>query len=137
MTTKKKAAPKSKTAGKAAARGNKQTSKLLAESRKAVAADIAELEKQEYKPKPKRQPKESKPKKMSALDAAVQVLASSKEPLNCPQLIEAMTTQGLWTSPGGKTPHATLFSAIMREIKTKGKEARFTKTDRGHFAANK
>ena len=137
MTAKKKATTKTKTAGKAAAKGNKQTSKLLAESRKAVAADIAELEKQESKPKTKRQPKEPKPKKMSALDAAAQVLAFSKEPLNCPQLIEAMTTQGLWTSPGGKTPHATLFSAIMREINTKGKEARFTKTERGHFAAAK
>jgi hypothetical protein len=137
MTAKKKATTKTKTAGKTAAKGNKQTSKLLAESRKAVAADIAELEKQETKPKIKRQGKEPKPKKMSALDAAAQVLAASKDPLNCPQLIEAMTTQGLWTSPGGKTPHATLFSAIMREINTKGKEARFTKTERGHFAAAK
>ena len=31
-------------------------------------------------------------------------------------MIDAMTTKGLWTSPGGKTPHATLYSAILREI---------------------
>jgi hypothetical protein len=135
MTTKKKSAPKAKTAGKTAAKGKKQTSKLLNESRKAVAADIAEMEKQESQPKTKRAAKEPIPKKLSALDAAAQVLASAKEPLNCPQLIEAMTTQGLWTSPGGKTPHATLYSAIVREINVKGKEARFTKTERGHFTS--
>ena len=38
-------------------------------------------------------------------------------------------------SPGGKTPHATLYSAIIREIAWKGKEARVLKTERGKFAA--
>jgi len=55
--------------------------------------------------------------------------------MNCKDLIDAMTKKGLWTSPGGKTPHATLYSAILREIATKGREARFKKTERGHFAA--
>jgi len=32
-------------------------------------------------------------------------------------------------------PHATLYSAIIREIALKGKEARFVKTERGKFAA--
>ncbi|TWU03053.1 hypothetical protein CA54_61370 [Symmachiella macrocystis] len=44
--------------------------------------------------------------------------------------------KGYWTSPSGKTSHATLYAAILREIQTKGKEDRFTKTDRGHFAIN-
>ncbi|MBS0208853.1 MAG: winged helix-turn-helix domain-containing protein [Planctomycetes bacterium] len=79
---------------------------------------------------------EAKPKKLSAIDAAAKVLAGAKEPLTTKQLIEAMASKGLWTSPGGKTPHATLYSAILREIATKGKEARFKKTERGHFAAN-
>ena len=56
--------------------------------------------------------------------------------MNAKQMIDAMAAKGLWSSPGGKTPHATLYSAILREIGTKGKEARFKKTDRGHFAAN-
>jgi hypothetical protein len=34
-----------------------------------------------------------------------------------------------------QTPHATLYSAILREIGTKRKEARFKKTERGKFAA--
>ena len=74
--------------------------------------------------------------KVGALDAAARVLASSKEPLNCKALIEAMAKKGLWTSPGGKTPHATLYSAIIREIALKGKESRFVKKERGQFATN-
>ena len=74
--------------------------------------------------------------KLSAIDAAAKVLAESNEPLNCKQMIEAMATKGYWSSPGGKTPHATLYSAILREITAKGNEARFKKTERGHFAVN-
>ncbi len=51
-------------------------------------------------------------------------------------MIEQMAAQGYWKSPGGKTPAATLHAAIMREINTKGPDARFQKTDRGLFAAN-
>jgi hypothetical protein len=76
----------------------------------------------------------AKPRRLSALDAAAQVLAAAKEPLGAKQLIEAMAAKGLWTSPGGKTPHATLFSAMLREINTKGKEARFKKAERGKFS---
>ena len=79
--------------------------------------------------------KEPKAKKVGALDAAAQVLANSKEPLNCKAMIEEMAKKGLWTSPGGKTPHATLYSAIIREIALKGKESRFVKKGRGQFAA--
>ncbi len=79
---------------------------------------------------------EAKTKRVSAIDAAAQLLATSKEPMGCKELIEAMAAKSLWSSPGGKTPHATLYSAILREIKVKGKDARFTKTDRGRFAAN-
>jgi len=76
-------------------------------------------------------------KKVSCIDAAVQVLAASKSPMNTKELIEAMAAKGLWTSPGGKTPHATLSTAILREINGKGKDARFKKIERGRFAVNK
>ena len=79
--------------------------------------------------------KAPKEKKLSAIDAAAQVLAVSKKPLNTKEMIEAMAAKSLWSSPGGKTPHATLYSAIIREISLKGKEARFVKTERGKFAA--
>jgi hypothetical protein len=75
----------------------------------------------------------TKEKKTSALDAAARVLGESKEPMNCQELIKAMADKGYWTSPGGQTPAATLYSAIKREIDKKGKDARFKKTERGKF----
>ena len=74
-------------------------------------------------------------KKLSAIAAAAKVLIESGEPMNAKQLIEAMAERGYWTSPGGKTPEATLYAAIAREIKTKGDQSRFTNPDRGLFAA--
>jgi len=65
------------------------------------------------------------------------VLAEKRTPMNTREMIEAMSAKGYWTSPGGKTPHATLYSAILREIQVKGKEARFAKTERGKFALAK
>ncbi|GIW85387.1 MAG: hypothetical protein KatS3mg107_1047 [Gemmataceae bacterium] len=76
----------------------------------------------------------AKPKKLSALDAAAQVLAENGQAMTCQEMIEAMAAKGYWTSPAGKTPHATLYAAILREITTKAKGSRFSKTDRGKFA---
>jgi hypothetical protein len=84
---------------------------------------------------PAKKAKQANDKKLSAIDAAARVLAASKEPMNSKEMIEAMAAKALWTSPGGKTPWATLYSAIVREIALKGKEARFVKTERGKFAA--
>ena len=50
------------------------------------------------------------------------------------EMIVAMAEQGLWKSPNGKTPHATLYAAILREIGAKGDGARFRKVERGQFA---
>lgn len=72
-------------------------------------------------------------KPLSALDAAAKVLAESKEPLNCKQMIEAMTAKGYWKPGQGKTPANTLHAAISKEIKVKGADARFEKADRGQF----
>ena len=74
---------------------------------------------------------------MSQLDAAVKVLSESKDPMSTKQMIEAMASKGYWTSPGGKTPWATLYSAITRELKNKGDDARFTKVDKGTFTLKK
>jgi hypothetical protein len=72
--------------------------------------------------------------KMSCIDAAATVLTEKGEPMNCKEMIEAMAAKGYWTTPGGKTPHATLYSSIAREIRDKGKESRFKKSERGKFA---
>ena len=38
---------------------------------------------------------------------------------------------------GGATPHATLYASMIREIATKGKDARVEKVDRGQFQLRK
>jgi hypothetical protein len=81
--------------------------------------------------------KEPKAKKTSALDAAFRVLEEAGQPMTCPEMIDAMTAKGYWSSPKGLTPAATLYSAILREINAKGKESRFVKTDRGKFGLAK
>jgi hypothetical protein len=83
--------------------------------------------------KPRKTRKKSA-KNLSALDAAAQVLAETGQPMSCKEMIEAMAQKGYWSSPGGKTPASTLYSGILKEITTKGKESRFKKTDRGRFA---
>jgi hypothetical protein len=70
----------------------------------------------------------------SCLDAAAQVLTETGQPLSCPELIAAMAAQGYWTSPAGKTPAATLYAALLREIRTQKERARFRKTGPGRFA---
>ena len=75
--------------------------------------------------------------KLSAINAAAKVLGETKKALNCKGLVEAMATKGYWKSPGGQTPDRTLYSAILREINNKGKDARFKKADRGQFALNR
>ncbi|GMV26890.1 MAG: hypothetical protein AMXMBFR58_29210 [Phycisphaerae bacterium] len=81
-------------------------------------------------PKPAKEPKV---KRLSALDAAAQVLAKAAKPMSATELVEQMATQGLWSSPSGKTPGATLYAAMIREAAAKGSESRFKKVDRGMF----
>lgn len=79
------------------------------------------------------------PKRTSALDAAAQVLAGlskaeAQTGVTAPDLIDRMSTSGLWTSPGGKTPAATLYAAMIREITRKGDASRFKRVAPGRFA---
>ena len=85
------------------------------------------------KPKAQKKPADAKPKRLSALDAAAVVLQKSGQAMRATEMIAAMAEQGLWTSPNGKTPNATLYAAILREIGTKAKDARFRKVERGKF----
>ena len=92
------------------------------------------------KAKSKKAPAKAKRKKadgnMSALDAAAKVLAEAKQAMTCKEMIDAMAAKGYWTSPAGRTPDRTLYSALLRQISAKGKDARFQKTERGKFALN-
>jgi hypothetical protein len=93
--------------------------------------------KTEKGPKQPKEKKAPKPKRVSALDAAAIVIAKADKPMRAVDLVAQMEDKGLWKSPGGKTPEATLYAAIIREIAAKGKEARFVKHDRGLFVAGK
>jgi hypothetical protein len=99
------------------------------------APEVAATEETPAKSKAPKAKAEPKPKKVRALDAAAKVLAETDKPLNCQEMIEEMSRKKYWTSPNGATPHSTLYAAILREIKTKGKDARFQKTQRGKFAS--
>ena len=79
---------------------------------------------------------EPKAKRSSGLDAAALVLAESGEPMGVKEIVEVAAQKGYWKSPGGKTPHATVYSAILRELQVKGRDARFRKVERGKFVFN-
>lgn len=77
--------------------------------------------------------KASKTKKLSQIDAAAKVLAAARKPMSCQEMVDAMAAKKLWSSPAGKTPSATLYASILRDL-AKGKQARFKKVGRGQFA---
>ena len=141
----KKAAPK--TATKKAPAPKKAAPKVeakkplvdprIAEKAKALDAAVAKLAtpglKATRKEAPRAEPKAAR--KMGALDAAAIVLADAGKPMRSKDLIAEMAKRGLWMSPGGKTPEATLYAAILREIGAKGTAARFSRAGKGEFAS--
>jgi hypothetical protein len=62
------------------------------------------------------------------LDAAAKVLAESKKPMTCREIVDVAFRKKYWKS-GGQTPHATIYSAMLREIAAKGKTSRFKKQE--------
>jgi len=82
-----------------------------------------------------RKPKADKPakkRKPGGLDAAARVLREAGTAMNCGDIVKTALEKGYWQT-GGKTPSATIYAAILREINVKGADARFRKTARGHF----
>ncbi len=109
----------------------------------AKATDVGPRAKKVAKPAGKRDTGKraanaGQPKRLSILNAAVKVLkerAAADGPLTCTQMVERMTAKGYWSpARGGKTPANTLYSAVLREIKTKGEDSRFEKVERGKFS---
>ncbi|MCL2648083.1 MAG: winged helix-turn-helix domain-containing protein [Phycisphaerales bacterium] len=84
--------------------------------------------------KAKKNAGEPKAKKPSGLDAAYEVLKANGGPMTCKAIVDEMLAKGMWTT-NGRTPAATIYSAMLREIDNKPGESRFTKTGRGLFAA--
>jgi HB1, ASXL, restriction endonuclease HTH domain len=105
---------------------SRRTSAKATQASKATTSLPVAAKKSTTRPvKPDRQ------KRVSGLDFAAEVLAKAGKPLNARTIAEKVIAAGWQTN--GKTPHATLYSAILREITKKGKESRFRKTDRGLF----
>ena len=116
------APPKKATASPAASTTAKKGVKA---ARKAKAA----------KPAARAKRGQAKAKRPSGLDAAARVLKKAKGPMTCREIVKEAFQQGYWKSDG-QTPHATVYSAIIREIVAKGRQSRFKKVDRGKFAIN-
>ena len=74
-------------------------------------------------------------KPMSGLDAAALVLSDAKAPMNAKEIVAAIQGRGLAAGLKGKTPHATIYAAMITEISKKGEASRFAKADRGQFIA--
>ena len=58
-------------------------------------------------------------KKLSLLNAALQVLKRSRTPLSTKEILAQVIEEGLWSPNGAKTPEQSLYSAFFREIKEK------------------
>ncbi len=120
-------ATKSKTTAKAGS--NKTTKK--------AAASKADKPAAKAKGAPTAESKPPATGKLSQIAAAERVLAEAKEPMTCKAMVEAMSAKGYWSSPGGKTPEATLYASLLRQIRDKGADATFQKTGRGLFSLNR
>ena len=105
------------------------------EAQVATGAKKAKKATQDAKPAGKRDTGERAAKgakRPSGLDAAAQVLADADEPLSVKEIVALALGRKLWQT-SGKTPAATIYAAIIREIATKGDAARFRKVARGRF----
>ncbi|MFN0137681.1 MAG: winged helix-turn-helix domain-containing protein [Phycisphaerae bacterium] len=118
---------------KSAKKSKSKGTKAIKAAAKPKANPTVEVVTGQPVPKGKARGSDAKPTRVSALDAAAQVLQKSGQAMRSQEMIAAMAEQGLWSSPNGKTPHATLYAAILREINDKGGEARFRKSERGKF----
>ena len=89
---------------------------------------VATAKQQKPKAKAPKTAKVRTPKgpRQSLANAAILVLADAKEPMNAKAIVERAKADGLYEPGDGKTPEATLYSAMLRD-----KKARFHKAERG------
>ena len=85
----------------------------------AAPATEPEAEEEMDTPNPAPESGGSPEKKLSLLNAALQVLKRSRTPLNTKEILAQVIEEGLWSPNGAKTPEQSLYSAFFREIKQK------------------
>ena len=83
------------------------------------AAEPDPIEDEAPNPAPECTTAPGKEKKLSLMDAAVEVLKQSGEPMNTREMVKAATDSGLWIPTDCKTPEQTLYGSIFREMKIK------------------
>jgi len=72
-------------------------------------------------------------KNMALMEAAVEVLKTSEQPLNTREMVKAATERGYWIPTSCKTPEQTLYGSIFREIATKENPRIVKAEQRGKF----
>jgi hypothetical protein len=78
-------------------------------------------------------PEAPRARKMSLLDAAIEVLKLEAKAMNTRDMVKQAIERGLWVQTSCKTPEQTLYGAIFREIK-ESEHARIRKSEkRGLF----
>ena len=82
-------------------------------------AESAEAEEEVDTPNPAPESGGSPEKKLSLLNAALQVLKRSRTPLSTKEILAQVIEEGIWSPNGAKTPEQSLYSAFFREIKEK------------------
>lgn len=125
MTTKKTTTPKA----------TKKATSMVINLHQAAAASVAKNLRNRTLVQNLHHRKANADNPMSGLDAAARVLKENGKPMNAKALVETMLAKGYWKT-GGKTPQATIYAAVIREIAAKKAESRFKKTDRGMFTTN-
>ncbi len=76
-------------------------------------------------------------KRVTLVGAAIEILRDAKEPMACKDIVELALERKIWEpAKGGKTPANTLYATFLREIKSKGNNARFKKALPGKFELN-
>ena len=128
-------------AGKSKAKATRKTAKGASTAAKATKDASAKTERDTGERGAKGGQSEAKTRKqtvredgtMSGIDAAAKILVDAGGALSCKAMVEEAIEKGYW-KPGGKTPAATMYAAILREIQKKGDASRFVKTERGKFA---
>ena len=71
---------------------------------------------------------------LSGLDAAHRVLTESRRPMTVKEIAE-IALRNKYCDLKGMTPEFTISAALQRDIKTKGRDSRFVKAERGLYAA--
>jgi len=70
---------------------------------------------------------------MNVLDGTETVLKEAKQPLHYEEITKRLLETGLWQTTG-KTPEATVRGALGTDIRKRGPNSRFQRTDKGMFA---